>query len=47
MSGSASPKPRLRVTPLLLAVLLVLIAAVAAWQVTIIPVSLIQMAVGP
>lgn len=34
-------------TPLLLAVLLVVIAAVAAWQVTVIPESLMQMTVGP
>lgn len=34
-------------TPLLLAILLVAIAAVAAWQVTVIPESLMQMAVGP
>lgn len=34
-------------TPLLLAGLLVAIAAVAAWQVTVIPESLMQMAVGP
>ena len=34
-------------TPLILAGLLVVIAAVAAWQVTVIPASLIQMAVGP
>jgi hypothetical protein len=34
-------------TPLRLAVLLVAIVAVAAWQVTVIPQSLIQMTVGP
>lgn len=34
-------------TPLILAGLLAVIAAVAAWQVTVIPASLIEMAVGP
>ncbi len=34
-------------TPLVLAGLLVAIAAVAAWQVTVIPQSLMQMTVGP
>lgn len=34
-------------TPLILAGLLVAIAAVAAWQVTVIPESLMQMVVGP
>lgn len=34
-------------TPLRLAVLLVLVAAAAVWQVTVIPQSLMQMTVGP
>jgi hypothetical protein len=44
-SGAARRRPRF--TPFLLAVLLVGLAAAAAWQVTVIPESMIQMAVGP
>lgn len=44
-SSRTASKPRF--APLLLAVLLVLIVAVMAWQVMVIPESMIQMTVGP
>ncbi len=45
-AAGAAPR-RARFTPWRLALLLVALAAVAAWQVTVIPESMIQMAVGP
>jgi len=46
-SAAGEARRRARFTPWRLALLLVALAAVAAWQVTVIPESMIQMAVGP
>lgn len=45
--ASSLARRRVRFTPWRLALLLAALAAAAAWQVTVIPESMIQMAVGP